>query len=257
LAAWMSCAAVPALADTFVLVHGAFQDAASWQDVADGLKAAGHTAVAVNLAGRAGDGRVLGEVTLADHVAAVESAMAGAEGKVILVGHSFGGVVISAVAEAQPEKIGALVYVAAYLPQSGQSMQDLSMMDHHNGFGPESFVVATDYSHASINPADRVAIFAADAPAELGRKIADAMVDEPLKPLATPVELTDAKFGSVRKAYVVTLADKAVSPDLQLTMLGRGHVDEAIPLATGHAPQEVAPDLLVAALIRAATPELE
>jgi pimeloyl-ACP methyl ester carboxylesterase len=240
-----------------VIVHGAFQSAASWQGVADRLTAAGHQVVLVDLPGRDGIGPALGEVTQGDYVSAVTRAIDGTTGKIILVGHSFGGMTISAVAEAIPERIGTLIYVAAYLPQSGQSMQDLAAMDHHGAWQADSFVVAADYSHASVNPRDRVALFAADAPAALGKSIADAMVDEPLKPIATPVTLTAEKFGAVRKAYVVTMQDMAVSTPFQLTMIGRGLVDEVIPIDTGHAPQAVAPDDLVAALITAATPELE
>jgi pimeloyl-ACP methyl ester carboxylesterase len=250
-------AAPAAMADTFILVHGAFQTAASWQGVVERLTKAGHTAIAVNLAGRAGDGKTLADVTMADHVAAVRAAVEAADGKVTLVGHSFGGMVISAVAEAIPDRIDELVYVAAYLPADGQKMQDLAMADHHGKWQADSFVVAADYSHASVNPRDRVALFAADADPALGQAIADAMVDEPLAPLGTPVALTDAAFGSVRKTYVATLADNAVSTAFQLTMIGRGDVDEVIPIPTGHAPQEVAPDALVAALIAASTPELE
>lgn len=252
-------AGVPAFADTFVLVHGAFQTSAAWSDVATGLQAAGHTVVVVNLPGRDGDGRVMAEVTMADHAAAVITGMDGVPGKVTLVGHSFGGMVISAVGEAVPNRVDELVYVAAYLPAvgaPGQSMQDLSMMDHHGAWQADSFVVAADYSTASVNPRDRVALFANDA-GDAAQGIADTMVDEPLPPIATPVALTDAAFGSLRKAYIVTLQDQAVSTAFQLTMLGRGHVDEAIPINTGHVPQLVAPDALVAALIAASTPDLE
>jgi pimeloyl-ACP methyl ester carboxylesterase len=246
-----------AQADTFVLVHGAFQTADRWAPVAAKLQEKGHTALTVNLPGRSGDGRALGEVTMDDYIAAVSSAINGVDGKVVLVGHSFGGMTISGVAEAMPERIATLVYVAAYLPKSGDSMQSLAATDHHNGFKQDSFVVAADYSHASLLPRDRIAIFAADAPADMAQAIADAMVDEPLQPIATPVTLTPERFGTVRAAYVATLADMAVSTPLQLTMIGRGNVDEVIPLPTGHSPHSVAPDDLVTALIAASTPELE
>jgi alpha-beta hydrolase superfamily lysophospholipase len=256
----------PALAETFVLVHGAFQTAADWQSVAEALTAAGHTAVTVDLPGRSGDGRPLGEVTMMDHVAAVlksvvAAAAVDADGKVVLVGHSFGGLVISAVAEADAAPLAGLVYVAAYLPRigttPGDSLQDLAMTDHHGAWQADSFLPAADYSSASVNPRDRVAIFANDADAATAERIAAAMVDEPLAPLATPVPLTAERFGAVRKAYVVTLRDKAVSTDLQLTMIGRGMLDEVVPLDTGHVPQVTAPEALAVAIQRAATVEIE
>lgn len=82
-------------------------------------------------------------------------------------------------------------------------------------------------------------------------------VDEPLAPIATPVSLTSARFGQVRAAYIVTLRDRAVSTDLQLTILGRGTVAEAVPLDTGHVPHQADPAAMASALIRAGTPELE
>ena len=265
LAAAVLCTST-AQAETFVLVHGAFQTGAEWSQTASALMNAGHIAVVVNLPGRADDGRALGEVTMADHVATVGAAIADAaakdpDGRVVLVGHSFGGLVISAAAEADPAPIASLVYVAAYLPAvdviPGDTLQSLAMADHHGAWQEDSFVVAADYSSASVNPRDRIAIFANDAPAPLGEAIAAAMVDEPLAPMAAPVELTNARFGSVRKAYVLTLRDMAVSADLQLTMLGRGTVAEAVPLDTGHTPHVIAPDRLAVAILRAATPEFE
>lgn len=256
----------PALAESFVLVHGAFQTAADWSAVAAELTEAGHTAVTVDLPGRGGDGLAPGAVTMADHVARVTDAVQAAAaadpaGTVVLVGHSFGGLVISAVAEADPARIASLVYVAAYLPRvgttPGDSLQDLAMADHHGAWQPDSFQPAADFSTASVNPRDRAAIFASDADAATATAIAEAMVDEPLAPLATPVPLTAARFGSVRKAAVVTLRDRAISTDFQLTMLGRATVDEAVSLDTGHAPQITAPEALAQAILRAATPEVE
>lgn len=256
----------PALAETFVIVHGAFQTSAAWQATGDAMRAAGETVVTVDLPGRSGDGLALGAVQMADHVAKVSKAVAEAaaadpDGKVVLVGHSLGGLVISAVAEADPSALAGLVYVAAYLPRvgtsPGDSLQEIAASDHHGGWQADSFVVAADYSSASVNPRDRAAIFANDADAATGETVAAAMVDEPLAPLATPVPLTAERFGTVRKGYVVTLRDRAVSTDLQLTMIGRSTVEEAVPLDTGHAPMMTAPEALAVAIRRAATPEVE
>lgn len=251
-----------AKADTFVLVHGAFQTAAAWEGTVAALTVAGHTAVAVDLPGRPSDGLAPAEVTMQDHVDTVLAAIDEVDtDPVVLVGHSFGGMTISAVAEAAPDRIASLIYVAAYLPAvdavPGESMQDLALSDHHGGWQADSFVVAADYATASVNPRDRAALFAGDAPADLAEAIAAAMVDEPLAPIATPVALTSERFGRVRAGYVVTLRDRALSTDLQLTMLGRASVAEAVPLDTGHVPHQVDPQALAAALIRAATPEVE
>lgn len=266
LGALVCALATPVTAETFVLVHGAFQTSADWRQTADALVAAGHAVVTLDLPGRAGDGRAPKDVTMADHVAAVASAVEKAaatdpDGKVTLVGHSFGGMVISAVAEADPARLSGLVYVAAYLPRvgtaPGDSLQDLAMADHHGAWQQDSFQVDVEKGATSVNPRDRAAIFANDAQASVADAIAAAMVDEPLAPLATPVPLTAGRFGTLRKAYVVTLRDKAVSTDLQLTMLARAVMEEAVPLDTGHVPHVTAPLPLAEAIRRAASPELE
>ncbi len=137
-------------------------------------------------------------------------------GPVVLVGHSFGGMTISAVAEMAPVRIATLVYVAAYLPAVdaflGESMQDLALSDHHGGWQTVSFVIAADYATALVNPRDRAALFANDAPEEFATAVAVAMVDEPLAPIATPVALTTSRFGQVRAAYVVTTAAEHFLP---------------------------------------------
>lgn len=133
----------PSLAETFVIVHGAFQAVESWEATVDALTAAGDTAIAVNIPGRAGDGRALGEVQMADHVATVRRAVAtaaaaGPDGEIVLAGRSFGGMAISAPAEAAPSLISGLVHVPAHLPRggatAGDSRQELAASDDPGGW---------------------------------------------------------------------------------------------------------------------------
>ena len=77
---------------------------------------------------------------------------------------SFGGMTISAAAEAAPLDVTQLVYVAAYVPESGESMETLALSDGENSFTEESFVIAPDYSYAEILERDRAAILATKAP---------------------------------------------------------------------------------------------
>ncbi len=100
---------------TVLLVHGAFAESSSWDDVADRLRAAGHrtVSVAVPLRGVAADASYL-----TDLVRSVD-------GPVVLVGHSYGGAVMSAV-DADAGDITALVYVAGYAPDAGETCAELS-----------------------------------------------------------------------------------------------------------------------------------
>jgi pimeloyl-ACP methyl ester carboxylesterase len=236
-------------ADTYVIVHGAFQTADSWSAVADALRAKGHTAVAVNLPGRNAEGDAAKAVTLAQYAQTVEEIVEQQSEPVILVGHSFGGMTISLAAEAMPEKIRKLIYVAAYVPASGDSMQTLAASDRDNGFTAASFVLSPDYAFATILPDDQRRLFINDGAPDLQGRVTSAMVREPLGPIATPVEVTAGKFGAVEKAYIRTALDATISPALQNMMIKRAGITETKMIKTGHSPQASGPEELADALI--------
>jgi pimeloyl-ACP methyl ester carboxylesterase len=260
------CASVPATfsaptpaADkpTVVLVHGAFQDARAWDSVVPLLQQRGLRAITVDLPGREGDGIDPQTVTLDSYRDAVLKTIDSQTGPVVLVGHSFGGITISNVAEAKPEKIMALVYVAAYLPEADaadQSMAKLSESDTWNRFNKErqNFILAADYSSASVLAEDQVMLFCTDCDDAAQQRTLQLMQREPLPPAATPVHVTAARFGSVPKIYIHTTHDNAVSYTLQQRMVARTAVLRTVKLDTGHSPFLEAPDALAAAIAGAA-----
>jgi pimeloyl-ACP methyl ester carboxylesterase len=255
----LGCAAPPAanrasVSPTYVLVHGAFQDSRAWADVVPLLQAKGVKVVAVDLPGRAKDG-VPGQTTsLAAYSDAVLQVVQAQPGPVVLVGHSFGGITIANVAEAAPEKIKTLVFVAAYLPQveaADQSMAKLAEQDQWNQFNKsrQNFIIAKDYKTASVLADDQVLLFCADCPSGVQKKLLQLMQAEPLAPAATPVVLTAQRFGSVDKLYIHTLRDNAVSYRLQQKMVERTPVRKTLLLATGHSPFLEAPQALADTLL--------
>lgn len=240
---------------TFVLVHGAFQDASAWSQVIPLLEAAGHTAVAVNLPGRGDDTTPAGELTLdayRDAVIAVIAVIEQQDAPVVLVGHSFGGMVISAVAEAIPDKIAHLVYVAAYLPQSGDSLLSISAAEP--GAQQGGFVVSDDQTMISVPAEFFPLVFCGDCTPDQAAVVAASQIDEPLAPLAGTVTLTDANFGALVKSYILTAFDTAVSPTLQIMMLANTPVAHVYALQTGHVPYITAADRLADLLLKAAEP---
>jgi len=93
-------------------------------------------------------------------------------------------------------------------------------------------------------------VFAADAPAQIGEYLTNNIKPEPLAPLATPVTLTDGNFGSVKKVYIHTTEDHAVSLALQNTMVkNNGHISKEYSLPSSHTPFISMPDKLAAILI--------
>jgi pimeloyl-ACP methyl ester carboxylesterase len=243
--------ASPALADRIVIVHGAFQNATAWSDVQKLLEAKGHDVELVDLPGRDAKGD-LKTINLAAYRDATRVVIDGKADPVYLVGHSFGGFTISNVAEAEPTKITKLIYVAAYVPKSGESMQSLSAQDKNNKFSQVNFVVAKDYSYAEVLEADRGLIFANDGPPEIQAKVTKALVKEPLAPIAEPVTLT-AAFDGVAKAYIRTTKDNAVSTPLQDMMIERAGLKQVISVDSGHSPFITTPEAMADAIVAAMT----
>jgi pimeloyl-ACP methyl ester carboxylesterase len=241
---------------TFVLVHGAFQDERAWSETAPRLRAAGHTVVAVRLPGRAGDTAPLAGITLDSYREQVAAVVAAQPAPVVLVGHSFGGITTANVAEKLPERVRALVFVGAYLPQAGapdQSMAKLAEQDRWNGFTRENFVVAKDYQTAGVLERDVVGLFCGDCSAgDQARTLRDFHQKEPLKPAGTPVVVTAERYGRVPKVYVKTLRDRAISPQMQQLMIERTQVKRVIEVDSGHSPFLSQPDALARALLEAA-----
>lgn len=136
---------------TVVLVHGAFADGSSWDKVIPILHARGLDVIAVQNP----------LTSLADDVAATRRAMESAEGSVVLVGHSWGGAVITQ--SGADDKVKALVYVAAFAPDVGKSVNDILKQGPAPAWGAR---LRRDSGGFLTLPADIVANdFAQDLPA--------------------------------------------------------------------------------------------
>jgi pimeloyl-ACP methyl ester carboxylesterase len=111
---------------TFVLVHGAWQSAGTWDRLTPLLQKRGHKVIAPVLSGLGTDqARLSPEITLSQHVKDVLTETSKVEDKVVLVGHSYAGMIISGVVEAIPDKVQTLVFLDAFIPEDGQSVLDL------------------------------------------------------------------------------------------------------------------------------------
>lgn len=109
---------------TFVLIPGGWQGGWIYQTLADLLAARGHQTLPITLSGL-GDAPAP-KANLASHIGEVVGAVESVRDEVVLVGQSYGGMVVSGVADAVPSLIRALVYVDAYVPNSGDSVWSLT-----------------------------------------------------------------------------------------------------------------------------------
>jgi pimeloyl-ACP methyl ester carboxylesterase len=109
---------------TFVLVHGAWVGSLIWRPIAQALRRAGHEVYTPTLTGLGERRHLLSRgIDLGTHVKDVLAVIDYEDlSDIVLVGHSYGGMVVTGVADAAPEKIASLVYLDAFVPQSGQAL---------------------------------------------------------------------------------------------------------------------------------------
>lgn len=234
-----------------VLVHGAFENDQVWGHVTAKLQADGYQVITVDLPGRPGNPMAPDKVSLDLYRDSVVKALGSAKRPAVVVGHSFGGIVISAAAEQAPKKIKTLVYLAAYLPQDGDSLVSLAQQDPDAKIGPH-LQIQKDKGIASVEYSARADLFANGGSDGLRKAIPDLILDEPLAPLATPVKVTSANFGKVDKVYIHTNMDQVISPAFQAKMVATTPVRVEYTLPTGHTPFLTDPDGLAAAIEQAA-----
>lgn len=229
---------------TIVLVHGSFHGGWCWERVAPRLAASGHRVVTPDLPGRGGDGAQ----TLDAYATHIADRIAAEPEPVLLVGHSMGGVVVTAVAERIPERLAGLVYVCGFMPASGQSLLDLAKTD------TESVLMrhlAFDEARGVhwVRPEGARASFYHDCPEADAEAAARRLGAESLAVVATPVATTSARFGRVSRLYIECTDDRALGPALQRRMCA-AQPCRVERLATGHSPFYAQPEALAGILGR-------
>ncbi|MFD6534592.1 alpha/beta fold hydrolase [Streptomyces sp. NPDC060184] len=201
---------------TIVLEHGAFADASSWNGVVSALRADGYPVVAAAnpLRGPASDAAALR--TVLDHV----------EGPKILVGHSYGGNVISEAATGDPQVKG-LVYVAAFLPATGESALELT--NKYPGSTLPDALDPVTYPVAGGSTATDLYIqqdkfrhqFAADVPA--GQAALMAAGQRPVAQAALEEKATSAAWKTKPSWDIITTRDLNIPATVQRFMAERAH----------------------------------
>jgi pimeloyl-ACP methyl ester carboxylesterase len=173
---------------TFVLVHGAWHGAWCWNRVVPFLTAAGHAVTTPALAGL-GDrvAELHPGIDLETHVAEVTASIApDGPRDVVLVGHSYGGMVIAAVAARRAARIAGLVYLDAFVPEDGQACFDLAVPGVANGIREEAQLEGDGWRVAPPTPQAMGIVAEDDA-----RWLAERMTPQPIATFEQPV-----RFGS-------------------------------------------------------------
>jgi pimeloyl-ACP methyl ester carboxylesterase len=242
----------------FVLVHGAFGGAWSWEPIVAPLEAAGHTVETLDLPGAGDDRTPVEDVTLERCAERVCAQLVRSSEPAVLVGYSMGGVVATQAASNCPERVASLVFVAAFMPANGQSLLDLAHLpEGQDDMIQANVVVEGEPPVATLPPeAAAEAIYTCCTPEQQAAAVARQR-PQPVEPFATPVAIDEAVLASIPRSYVFTARDRSIPPALQRHMIAEHPCRSVIELDADHAPQLSATAELVDALIQvaAATPE--
>ena len=220
---------------TFVLVHGAFQAPYAWQFVKTKLEVAGNKVIVVELPGHGQDQTDPKKITINTYRDKVVAAISATNGPVVLVGHSLGGAIITAVTDTIPNRIEKLVYLAGFVPANNQSILDLTTMDPNSMFGP-ALEFSADGATASIPNDKIVSVFAQDANDEVKKLLMDNNRPEPIGPQADKIFLKNPAFAGVSKYYIQTIQDHAITIDLQKKMISAAGIKNVYSVESGHCP---------------------
>jgi pimeloyl-ACP methyl ester carboxylesterase len=194
-----------AVTKNILLVHGGFVDGSGWSQVYRGLRKDGYNVTIVQIP----------TISLAEDVAATKLAISQQSGAVILVGHSYGGAVISE-AGSDP-RVKGLVYIAAFAPDKGESVQ--SLIANPVPGAPVPPILPPQNGFIFVDRAKFAEAFAADVEPAEAAFMADSQVPWGVKALTGTV--TEPAWNSRRSWYLVTTEDKMIPPQAQRQMAKR------------------------------------
>jgi pimeloyl-ACP methyl ester carboxylesterase len=230
----------------FVLVHGAFAGAWAWGPLTERLEAAGHSVEAFDLPGSGEDHTPVADVTLDACVERLCEVLRTREEPAVVVPNSMGGVITTMAAARCPERVASIVYVAAFLPEDGESLLDLTGLPEGADDQVQANVVVEGDPPVATMPdeASTDALYGCCSAEVAGWAIAHQR-PQAVVPYATPVSLDDREaFEAIPLSYVLCRRDRAIPPPLQRLMAGRAGCDEVIELDTDHSPHLSATDEL-------------
>jgi pimeloyl-ACP methyl ester carboxylesterase len=221
-----------------VLVHGAFVDGSGWEGVYQILKQGGYQVSIVQNP----------TITLADDVAATRRIIDAQNGPVILVGHSYGGVVITEAGN--HPNVAALVYVAAFAPDAGESVAALIKDPPPDAPAPP--ILPPQDGYLLLDRARFHAAFAADVDADKAAFMADSQVPWGLAALGGAI--SEPAWKARPSWFLVPTEDRTIPPQAQRLMSARAG-STVIEVPASHAVYISQPDA-VAALIEMAAKEI-
>ncbi len=159
----------------------------------------------------------------------------------IMVAHSLGGIFAAEILARWPNLIGKVVYVAAYLPQSGQSVADLARLDNESKI-PTVRSSTSKPGFVTINATGAADILFHDLPQDFANKL--ALQAQP-QPMADFKQVSpQGPSTPIASSYVVCTKDRAIGPTLQRKMAQTANCDPILQIDAGHMPMVAMPEQL-------------
>jgi pimeloyl-ACP methyl ester carboxylesterase len=280
---------MPGIRPAFIFVHGAWSGAAAWHKFIPFLEARGYVTRALDLPGAGAnakapssyDRRPLDAAAFASEpspnasvtqedrtravIALVENTRRQTGAPIVLVGHSLGGLTVTAVAETIPEQLHAAIYLCAYMLPPGMPTNTMRQDPSMNGSLVPALMKADpkevgalriDWRSEDSDYREQLRfVFAGDvSPSDFAIQLIHRLCDEPVQPFLTPSVMTAERFGRVPRHYFRTLEDRVIPIAAQDFMISAvdiamGNLTHAHTLATSHAPHLSQPDAVAEALL--------
>jgi pimeloyl-ACP methyl ester carboxylesterase len=238
---------------TFILVHGAWHGSWAWDTIVPRLKAAGHDAIAVDLPGNGRDSTPPQQVTLELYTAHVAKIVDAVARRVVLVGHSMGGMTVAQTCEVRPERVALAIYLCAFVLPDGMSVLEFYgkylqpwMRGAHSRVTHDAQGLCS-----SIDPASAVEVFYHQAERSVAEAAGQRLTPQPEGARRSHIHLSAERFGRVPRVYIEARDDRSVHLPLQRQMQELTSFAAVYALESDHAPQLSQPDKLTALLLEA------
>lgn len=220
-----------------------------WDRVSPILEKRGHEVTAIDLPGHGRNELPLKDVSMQGYIDYLVNRINQLDHKIVLVGHSMAGAVISQVAERIPDKIEKLVYVTAFLLQQGGSVLEAMQSDAGGEFLP-SLVFSDDQSYASVPQEVLLSAGFHDMEQSVIEKVLPLIAEkQSTEPFMAKIKVSEERFGSVPKTFIRTTLDKVATPTLQNEMIANWKVATVYDLESGHFPAFSMPEKLANLLL--------